>query len=182
LPNKFSLKDASSNPYFYPGKQYVLQILSIPEPLKELDEFVLIVQRWNPSSYTFGLPEEIFVKETLKIEEFVEKLSEKFGIKDLSFSKVSFDLEPLETPDNKWFKTTPVHTNSNYLLKNNISNNPLFLHDSDHILYKDNTESLKVLSSEEKENFEKESKARKALRSDTMFRGKEKALKIKVDN
>jgi len=163
------------------SKRIAVQLLSEPEHVAE-NEICIFVQHFKPSTYDLTRKEDVIVKEGISAEELKPILAKKYNItvENVGLALVdgyfSFydDPETLNIPKLNWDRSTKNYVSDCYIKSGCL------------VLVKDNTEELKVLTKEEQEAIEKETKKKAALSLQGGSTGgyfsnygrKEKALKI----
>jgi len=172
-----NIKNSSMS--LYNGKTLGIQPLPEPEVVIAESDLVIFLQQWFPSKFEVGPKIEMVVSENMTLTEFKQFLSTKYGITNVGISKPSGSFpgpDILEIPEADWDRKIPEYSYSYSSIRMGaLGSAPLYVHDGDIVLFRDNDELLKELTKEEKRKFEKEAQARK---SRSGYHHKEEALTI----
>ncbi|KAH3762718.1 5-methyltetrahydropteroyltriglutamate--homocysteine S-methyltransferase [Pelomyxa schiedti] len=183
LPDSVVMKNALS--VIYSNKPIAIQRLPGPEPVTTQSQMVLLLQKWNPSTFTVGPRVEVVVPDTLTASDLRRNLAQQMSLPELEWTRVGLAKEiyasvgptnVLDIPELQWDRVPAAEE------KIKLRDMPMFVRDGDVIFYRDNTEKLKVLTPEEKSAIQKELAAHTPAHAVTNFWGrKETALKIHTD-
>ena len=75
----------------FDGKPIAFQFLDAEESITSRDSVVPIIQRWNPSSCSFGPRTEFVLSRDMAIEDLRNLLSKQFGIESVGLAKSKSD-------------------------------------------------------------------------------------------
>lgn len=166
-----------------PNMDLLLEVLDAPDQLriKREEQLSIYVRRWSPSKYELGGIAEIIVDEDSS-NDLIKKISAVSGLKEESvqFCKISGVVFPYD------LSVFEIHTGLSWVPRDNSHSTLKTLSvysDGAVFFYRDKTEPLKVLSSEEKKELQQRENARvlPATSSITSSWRKERALKIYMD-
>eukprot|EP01103_Thecamoeba_quadrilineata_P008368 TRINITY_DN1811_c0_g5_i1.p2 TRINITY_DN1811_c0_g5~~TRINITY_DN1811_c0_g5_i1.p2 ORF type:complete len:578 (+),score=134.00 TRINITY_DN1811_c0_g5_i1:1756-3489(+) len=157
----------------YGDKVVALQILSEPEPLITANTVTPFLQKWNPDKYTADEKFELTLSKDMPLSDLKAELSTISGIpsENIGLARGQGWLTPsaLEIPNLVWDRPN-YYSNG----PSPISMSPLYLRDSELLLFRDNTLPLKELTTEERNALrKKEASSRRG--------NEEKALTINVN-
>eukprot|EP01111_Echinosteliopsis_oligospora_P010032 TRINITY_DN3043_c0_g1_i2.p1 TRINITY_DN3043_c0_g1~~TRINITY_DN3043_c0_g1_i2.p1 ORF type:complete len:670 (+),score=195.16 TRINITY_DN3043_c0_g1_i2:1959-3968(+) len=187
FPDAQTLKKAMQSTY---PKNIAVQDIGEPEPAQDEGDLGIFVQLFKPSTFELGPRLDFTIHEDSSSAQVKEKLAKKFGIDpaNVGFVKVdSFynwtdDFDLLDVPTMHWNKPT-VH----YTTKDTIGD-AFMARNGNLFLVRDETETLKELSKEEKDAIVKEANKKKHAASSSstnsytsFWNRKEKALKIQAE-
>eukprot|EP00727_Mastigamoeba_balamuthi_P009974 m51a1_g56 putative ubiquitin carboxyl-terminal hydrolase 47-like isoform x2 (1178) ;mRNA; f:177637-182668 len=168
--------------YLYNGKNIAVQILKEPENVTTKDNLTFFVQHWNPKTLEFASREEIVVPSTTTVNELREMLAHRISIPAEQVGVVRVYASGLEgasvidaAVELTWDKATAENGNDK------IDSSPMYVHDGDLVLFRDNKEERRELSIQERQKYEKEAAAKRSSRYSSMGR-QESALKIHKDD
>jgi len=166
--NDVSVKNFGKS--FY-DKKLMVQWLDEPDISRKDTEVWIFVQQFFPSKFSVGERYEILIEKNSSIDDLKKLLSAKFAIKHLGITTKSVDwpgVPLLNVPDLYWDESKSSGMSRTYYSMSYV--------EGECIYFKDNKESLKELSPEEKKELEKE--VNKAKRVTHTYRHKEEALTI----
>jgi len=152
--------------------QLCVEIMDQIEDKTDIEELSIFIKRWNPSTFTTDNVVAITLPKDADVDFLKRAISERYNIENVGLARNSSHWpgpEILEVPDLRWDDITGTKI---------LSDNPLYLRDSDIIFFKDNLEVEKVLTPEEKKKMEQAAQAKRRQN----YHGKEEALKINTQD
>eukprot|EP01106_Pelomyxa_sp_JSP_P008040 TRINITY_DN2305_c0_g1_i2.p1 TRINITY_DN2305_c0_g1~~TRINITY_DN2305_c0_g1_i2.p1 ORF type:complete len:254 (-),score=72.67 TRINITY_DN2305_c0_g1_i2:82-843(-) len=163
----------------YNRKPIAIQRLTGPEPVTSLNDMVVYLQHWSPSTYTLSPRIEAIIPSDMCVWELRGMLAGRLslgadcagrlGIARTVTASIA-PMPPHEVPDLMWDRVPVSDTTTK------MAEAPLYVRDGDLLIFRDNTERLKVLSEDEKAAILKDA-ARSAPRT-SYWAHKETTLKI----
>lgn len=166
-----------------PNMDLLLEVLDAPDQLRvsREEQLSIYVRQWSPARYELGGIAEIIVDEDSS-NDLIKKISAVSGLKEenVQFCKISGVVFPYD------MSVFEIHTGLSWVPRDNSHSTLKTLSvysDGAVFFYRDKTEPLKVLTSEEKKELQQRENARvlPASSSITSSWRKERALKIYLD-
>jgi len=153
ISEDLNLADVTEN-ILYHGKHIAVEILEFPEPVKT-KQVSISLQRWNPSSFTFGPRKEIVVDKNLSIEELRINLSKEHGISSVGLAKsTKCEVFHSEMSSLSWDPSIPLFVANRKVEVGTISSCPFFLSDGNVLFFRDNNEKEKEINAKDRSKLE----------------------------
>lgn len=167
--------------FLYNGKNLAIQLLDGPEPVKTKQHVQVYVQRWHPATLALDARDELILMDTSTITDLRLALEKHSGLaaSSISIAKGSYaatdGLSILEAATElEWDKVALTEKETR------LSEAPLYLRETDTIVFREIAEKAKELSIQERQQLEKEASAARGSRYSS-YSHHETALKIKKD-